>query len=63
MRRTCQARYGGDDCERPAVWIYHGFDRLVVLCDECADRLCTTPDWPYIGEAMRARLTRLKEGE
>ena len=63
MKRTCQACYGGDDCERPAVWIYRGIDSMAVLCDECATRLCDTPERPYVGAMMRVRLARLEEGE
>ncbi len=63
VTRTCQARYDGNDCERQAVWIYRGIDGISVLCDECAERFCDTPDMPHVGEMIRARLTRLENVE
>lgn len=56
----CQSNYGGQSCTRPAIYMYRAVAYWPLrLCQECADRLCDTPDMPSVGRQIRARMSRI----
>lgn len=62
LPRTCESMYTGIPCGKPAVYRYRAVAILnYLLCEECAARLCHTPDMSSVGRQLRARLERLSE--